>query len=438
MSDSTNINITASIFGTSASRPYNVLSGSMVYTTKPNKSISIPSKTTAGDSFRVVFNDSRQYDNFKHNASYAPAFGVGVDVQDARGNVLAKYVPGRISNNTAGTVQYTAKPAYLVSDMLIPDTNVIIALDNYMPFQSCHLADSREFAIREDFKLFSEKYDLKKVTMFVTQSIGTILSSYNLDQLFKQVVVTQNDKLTQTLCEYLFGATLSGSEPSFQGFLNFGPTVEIVYAEFTNKVPSRPSKVTPLVRTNGRLQLNLDGSEGNYTFTIVIKSADMLDHITETETKSVFPLDNTITGRLTSFDEDKMAHLLDMFRFSHLLETTPADKREQLLMDCSAKVIDQLFLKKNTLRNVFEPTVVQFEKTEPLNDNYLFAKFALKTDAAIQANLSKFMRSGNDSYYPLPPTIGLGLRATPSEGPFCERQFSCVAAPSFSISTDPQ
>jgi hypothetical protein len=438
MSDSTNINISASIFGTSASRPYNVLFGSMVYTTRPNKSIRIPSKTKVGDSFRVLFNDSSQYNHFKHNASFAPAFGVGVDVQDARGNVLAKYVPGRISNNTAGTVKYTSNPAYLFSDMVFPDSDdVIIALDNYMPFQSCNLADSREFAIREDFRLFSEKYDLKKVTMFVTQTIGTILSSYNLDQLFKQVVVTQNDRLTQTLCEYLFGATLSGSEPSFQGFLNFGPTTEIVYAEFTNKVPSRASKVTPSVRTNGRLQLNLDGSEGSYSFTIVIKTPDMLDHITESETKSVFSLDNTITERLTSFDEDKMAHLLDMFRFSHLLETTPIDKREQLLMDCSDKVIDHLFFKKNTLKTVFEPTMTLFEKTEPLNDNYLFAKFALKTDAAIQANLSRFMRSGNDSYYPLPPSMGLGLRATPSEGPFCERQYSC-AAPSFSYSADPQ
>jgi hypothetical protein len=437
-SSKTKMTLQASIFAT-ASSPYALVSGTMGYSTPANESISIPSKTKVGDKPRPVFNDQRQYDNFKHFASSAPAVNV-VTVQDAHQNILAKFLSGRSSNKTAGTVQYTSKPAYFLNELSFStdtDEEVVIVLDNYQPFLNCYSSESKEFVIREDFKLFSEKYDLSKVTMFVTQYVASLLTTYKLDQMFKAVHVAHNDKLAQTLCEHLFGAVLSGSEPSFQGFLNFGPTTDIVYAKFTNKEQGKTKKVTETVRTSGRLQLNLDGAEGTYNFIIVIKTPEMLDQIVESETKSVFPLDNAITERLTCFDEGILAHLVDKFRFCHMMETTSVEKREQLLKDHSDKVIDQLFVKKNTLKTMFEPFGTQFEKTDPLNDNYLLVKFALETDTAIQTNLTKFMRVGNyDPYHPL-PTMGLGLHPTPSEGPFCERQYSCAAAPSFSYSTNP-
>lgn len=237
------------------------------------------------------------FSNFKNQINTAPLTNKSIYVYDNFCNRVARYENDRKSNGS-GELNILTDQVILLSNIIFPKTSetIYLPLPSYKGFTDVLIPEMRSKLLNEDLKEMSKKTDMSKIHFIINtnlaEQIKEIMPISSLP-FWKTSIVNDCDDLIAFLIQYICGKTISGQESVFQGMLNFGSDFEIISAKsFLSDKKSNQNKIKLMPRTNGIVQLNLEGSDSKTRFIIMLnnKSNNTLSVIKETTTNTVHPI----------------------------------------------------------------------------------------------------------------------------------------------------
>jgi hypothetical protein len=290
--------------------------------------------------------DRNSWSSFKTYFSDAPVYPNTFSVYDQNGLLLSTYTDTR-TNNYSGTIDITSEPKTLLSDIVIQplsdDEQTFIILTSYEGLTSCLIDEHKKHIITSDMDMFKAKYDLSKVILFVVDTIYNEMSCYyDLSKIFKQVHVTIVPKVLPLLfIEYVVGKFVSGSKPDFQGFLNFGPNVEVVSSHF-NHVENRLFATN---RRRGRVHISSNTTSSTSHFLILLSHSSPSDiMISESTTSTHYDL-VVSPNEMVKLSDSQMETMMNGLLFMEDLIKFTGDYAllQYLLQADSVKVVSYLY-----------------------------------------------------------------------------------------------
>ena len=230
---------------------------------------------------------------FKTLTQTSPVRPFAVNIYDQYGQLCNKYEAGR-TNNTSGTVKITSDIKVLLSNIDFPKVSsgqTYLVIRNYPGLESCILDESKNALVLRDLENLKAKVDTTQVVLVICSQIYKKINQVGiqLDNYFKKVYHYDGANIIHYFVEYLFGKSVAGSKPSFQGMLNFGENVNVVLSRFRSE--SNHALVETQVRRNGRIQINTENKQSSAKFFVMVSHKNPSDLVlTEEVTGSSFVL----------------------------------------------------------------------------------------------------------------------------------------------------
>lgn len=236
--------------------------------------------------------NSKVTTQFKKLFQSSPVLPKSYTLYDQSGFKNCVYSENRTTNNP-GTINNSLDDKVLLSDINLPSIvngQQFLVLSSYIGLTSRTLESQKRHLITEDMKIFSSKYDLSRVILFIVDKVETEISCFcNLNTIFKEVHIIPHENIVSSLVEYTSGSCVSGSKPDFQGMLNFGQNIEIVTCHFKNINPHGDILMTD--RRNGRIHISSNSTQASVQFVIMLSHSYPLNiYITETTTDAIIDL----------------------------------------------------------------------------------------------------------------------------------------------------
>lgn len=273
---------------------------------------------------------------FKTAMISAPVTPFEIIMYDQCGEISNKYPSNRIDNNS-GTALITLENKILFSNIIFPLTvgQQYLVISDYPGLSKCMLQRSKSILVNNDLEKFSEKYDLRKIILFINEQLYLELSMLDIDlyKYFGDVHSVKSDCLIPYAVEYIAGASIAGSKTSFQGTLEFGD-VDIEECRFCNQESF--SSIVPEIRRKG-IKINAEGpiSKGSFIIIINNKGNDITEFI-ESHT-------GTIIKCLPFYDDDITSdHLLafiNAYIFYSNLKDTPSNSLHKFIIEHPLEVM---------------------------------------------------------------------------------------------------
>ena len=166
-----------------------------------------------------------------------------------------------------------------------------LVIRNYPGLESCILDESKNALVLRDLENLKAKVDTTQVVLVICSQIYKKINQVGiqLDNYFKKVYHYDGANIIHYFVEYLFGKSVAGSKPSFQGMLNFGENVNVVLSRFRSE--SNHALVETQVRRNGRIQINTENKQSSAKFFVMVSHKNPSDLVlTEEVTGSSFVL----------------------------------------------------------------------------------------------------------------------------------------------------
>ncbi len=290
----------------------NLVSGHLEITNTPRDGIAITKRVTNKSNVLV---NSTQFTHLKKALSTSPLTDLPIYIYDQVGNIVNKLEKDR-KNNLGGTLGVNTEAQTLLSHMVIPPNTD--GATNYLLLQSYpHLSEVSSDAgklelLKNDFTALSSKADLKSVVLVIATPVyDEFVKIYpEFEALFGKVFSVKQENVFSFVTEYICGKVISGSKPSFQGFLNFGPDATVLrcVGDYTG--------ITYTIRSGGRVQVNTPAAKDTVSgkFLLFVDSPTMTYPFTITEevTGSSVTITPDMSIKPDTFPEIKFDYILRM------------------------------------------------------------------------------------------------------------------------------
>ena len=286
----------------------NLIYGQVDISTTPRDGIHIKSKVT--NKSNVIVN-SVQCRSLKEKLAKSPVTNKPIYMYDQLGNMVSRLESGR-KNNQCGNLGVNTDSQTLLSHMIIPNeatsTNYII-IENYSVLNEVSSDENKIQLFKEDLNKLKNKSDLSNVVLIIANSIHKIFiklyPEYETDY-FSNVISIADENVISYVAEHICGKVISGSKPSFQGFLNFGKDINIL------RCIGDKSPITYTIRSGGKIQINSNKESVNGKFLIFIKN-EIITYpfkITEELTNTTFNILQDMTIKPETFPEIKLDNII--------------------------------------------------------------------------------------------------------------------------------
>ena len=280
----------------------NLIYGQVDISTTPRDGIHIKSKVT--NKSNVIVNAS-QCRSLKEKLVKSPVTDQQIYMYDQLGNMVSRLESGR-KNNQCGNLGVNTDTQTLLSHMIIPNeptsTNYII-IDNYSVLNEVSSEENKIQLLKEDINKLKEKSELSNVVVIIANSIHNVFIKLypEYDSFFMDVINILDENVISYVAEHICGKIISGSKPSFQGFLNFGKDVDIL------RCIGDKSSITYTIRSGGKIQINSNKESVSGKILIFIKSESMSYSVKMTEelTNTAFEITPDMTIKPDTFPEIK-------------------------------------------------------------------------------------------------------------------------------------
>ena len=290
----------------------NLVSGTLEITNTPRDGIAI-SKRVINKSNVLV--NSTQFSHLKKALSVSPLTDLPIYIYDQVGNLVNKLEKDR-KNNLGGTLGVNTEAQTLLSHMVIPPNTD--GSTNYLLLQAYpHLSEVSSDAgklelLKNDFTTLAAKADLKSVVLVVATPVyDEFVKIYpDFEALFGKVFSVKLENMYSFVTEYICGKVISGSKPSFQGFLNFGSDATVL------RCVGDYTWITYTIRSGGRVQVNTPAAKDTVSgkFLLFVDSSSMSYPFTITEevTGSSVTITPEMSIKPDTFPEIKFDYILRM------------------------------------------------------------------------------------------------------------------------------
>ena len=298
-----------------------------VHSDAPN-SINLPSIET--DNCHVILS-KYNFSNFKNQINTAPLTNKAIYVYDNFCNRVARYESDRKSNGS-GELNILTDQVILLSNIIFPKTGetIYLPLSSYKGFTDVLIPEMRWKLLEQDLIEMGRKTNLSKIHIIINNNlfdqIKQCMPRGSLLPFEKISVINDCDDLISFLIQYICGKTISGQESVFQGMLNFGNDFEIISAKsFLSDKKSNQNKIKLMPRTNGIVQLNLEGSDSKTRFIIMLnnKSTNTLSVIKETTTDTTHPIysKRSSTKQFENCNVEIINKFIDLVKYNSTLQS---------------------------------------------------------------------------------------------------------------------
>ena len=316
-----------------------------VHSDTPN-SINLPSIET--NNCHVILSKFN-FSHFKNQISNAPLTNKAIYVYDNFCNRVARYESDRKSNGS-GELNILTDQVILLSNIIFPKTNetIYLPLSSYKGFTDVLIPEMRWKLLEQDLIEMGKKTDLSKIHFIINNNLfDQIKQCMPLGSLlpFEKIsVINDCDDLISFLIQYICGKNVSGQESVFQGMLNFGNDFDIISAKsFISDKNLNQNKINLMARSNGNVQLNLEGSDSKTRFIIMLtnKTDITLSEIKETTTETICPIQSK-----------SFSHLFEQSNLDIVNKFIELTKYNNMLHSFVNKNLQIQFIKKNSIETI--------------------------------------------------------------------------------------
>jgi len=305
-----------------------LLMGDVEVTTAPRDGIHIPSTVT--NKSNVIVN-KKQFGLLKAAFSNLPVTNYPIHLFDQLGNVVSRMEKNRKSN-IGGMLDVNTQPQTLLSHMVLPNVDdgstTYLMLQEYTPLNSVFSEEKQLQLLKQDIELLDKKTsNLKNVVLVIAKTLHDIFEKlYPTYTEFFNVVPVKDENVIKYVAEHICGTLIAGSKPSFQGFLNFGAGTNILRCVSDN------SSVVYTIRSNGRVQINVDKETTSGKFLAIIENSSLKFPYTITEevTGASFTIAPEMTIKPESIPDVKLDYIISMmenYKFSTSLNPSIDDEK---------------------------------------------------------------------------------------------------------------
>ncbi len=333
--------------------------GTMEVNTSPAHSITIKPRIQDTEAHVVV--DRSQLSSFRSLASVAPVSSQKVYLYDQTANIVSRYEAGRKSNTT-GTLTISVDPVTLLCNIAIPKVTsgcVYLPLSSYPALGQVVTRESQAELLGQDLDEFARRNDLSTVSLLITKALEKTLVAIDAEfpikakATFKSYEVVEVDPITY-LTERLFGKVISGHRPSFQGFMNFSPSFDVVHSQVRYESDTG-STVAFTNRRGGRIQVNVTGQNAQATFMVILRrlteDTTALPSITE-ETTGVkvdfLPTMEVDPSTFPGLNPLYLRNYLETITFQEKFQAIEESKRVAFIQQSPAVIVRYLFTSPET------------------------------------------------------------------------------------------
>jgi hypothetical protein len=294
-----------------------LISGNLEITNTPRDGIAITKRVSNKSNVLV---NSTQFSHLKKALSTSPLTDLPIYIYDQVGNLVNKLEQDR-KNNLGGTLGVNTEAQTLLSHMVIPPNTD--GSTNYLLLQAYpHLSEissdvGKLELLKNDFTALNAKADLKSVVLVIATPVyEEFVKIYpEFEAFFGNVFSVKQENIFSFVAEYLCGKVISGSKPSFQGFLNFGADATILRCVGDN------AGIIYTIRSGGRVQVNTpaakDSVSGKFLLYVVSTTMSYPFTITEEVTNSSVTIAPDMTIKPDTFPEIKFDYILQMMDNYH-------------------------------------------------------------------------------------------------------------------------
>jgi len=289
----------------------NLISGNLEITNTPRDGIPISKRVTNKSNILV---NSPQFIYLKKALATSPVTDLPIYIYDQLGNLVNKLEKNR-KNNLGGTLGVNTEPQTLLSHIVIPpntdgSTNYIL-LQAYPHLSEVSSEAGKIELLKNDFAALAAKADLKSVVLVVATVVyDEFVKIYpEFEALFGKVFSVK-DNVFSFVTEYICGKVISGSKPSFQGFLNFGDDATVL------RCIGDCTGITYTIRSGGRVQVNTPAAKDTVSgkFLLFVDSPSMSYPyvVTEEVTGSSVTINPEMSIKPDTFPDIKFDYILRM------------------------------------------------------------------------------------------------------------------------------
>ena len=310
----------------------NLISGNVEITNTPRDGIAISKRVTNKSNLLV---NSTQFTHLKKALSTSPITDLPIYIYDQVGNLVNKLEKDR-KNNLGGTLGVNTEAQTLLSHMVIPSntdgsTNYLL-LQSYPHISEMYSDAGKLELLKNDFMALNAKADLKSVVLVIATPVyDEFVKIYpEFEALFGKVFSMKQENIFSFVTEYICGKVISGSKPSFQGFLNFGTDATVLrcVGDYTG--------ITYTIRSGGRVQVNTPAAKDTVSgkFLLFVDSPSMSYPLTITEevTGSSVTITPDMSIKPDTFPEIKFDYILRMMdNYQFGINLNPSFTNEKIM-----------------------------------------------------------------------------------------------------------
>lgn len=304
--------------------------------------------------------DSNCDSQFKSIFKQSQVLPSSYTLYDQSGFINCNYQNSRNDNNP-GNITNNLEPKVLLSDITIPiikEGQQFLVISSYSGLTNLTLTTHKKHLVTKDLELFSSKYDLSKIILFIVDNIQVEISNFcDLNNIFKQVHVYSQKNVIKSLVEFISGTCINGSNPEFQGMLNFdsdvSANVEIVSGHFINI--KSDCNISTTIRRGGRIHITSNTPFACIYFIIVISHTLKIHEFCESTTNQKFTL-NIVPDKLNDLTKEQLQIIMNSILYVDRLDKI-SDSKElvQYFLSNELFVVEYLFdspiLKNFSIKN---------------------------------------------------------------------------------------
>ena len=373
-----------------------LLMGDVDVNTSPRDGIHLPSTVT--NKSNVIVNAS-QFVSLNKALLKVPVTEYPIHLYDQLGNIVSRMEVKRKSN-VGGSLRVHSEPQTLFSHMVIPTltdgSTTYLILQEYPHLNSVSSEKNQSQLLMQDIKNLNDKTpSLKDVVLVIAKTLhDQFLKLYPTYTDFFQVHPVKDDKVFDYVAEHLCGRVISGSKPTFQGFLEFGTYANILQCTSDN------SSLVYTIRSNGRVQINTDQERTSGKFLILLESLPIFPYTFKEETTNTsFTVTKDMTIKPETFSSLNFCYILAMMEHSKFGTNFNAQFNQEKLSkllevpENHSKMLNYLFVKPLSVSE--DVKLSEYEK--------LIVKTYDSTFDKIKSSLSTKIYDQTDGYAVAPP-----------------------------------
>lgn len=325
-----------------------LLTGDVDVNTSPRDGIHLPSRIT--NKSNVIIN-STQFTLLNKALLKVPVTEYPIHLYDQLGNMVSRMEVKRKSN-IGGSLRVHSEPQTLFSHMVIPTltdgSTTYLVLQEYPHLNFVSSEENQSQLLMQDIKNLNDKTPgLKDVVLVIAKTLhDQFLKLYPSYTDFFQVQSVNDDKVFDYVAEHLCGQVISGSKPTFQGFLEFESSMSILQCMSDNL------SLVYTIRSNGRVQINTDQERTSGKFLILLENSLVFPYTFKEETTSTyFTVTEDMSIKPGTFPGLKFSYILATMEHSKFVTnfTFPfnQEKLSKLLEvpENHSKILNYLFVK---------------------------------------------------------------------------------------------